>query len=70
MTEGCLQSACFVSFWGIDSLTAVAGELNEVLTAQTSNTNQRDFLVYFICLVQKIKLENAGKRHVFVLGLK
>lgn len=55
MAEGCLQSVCLVSFWEIDSLTAVAGELNEVLTAQTSNANQRDFFVYLIRLVQKIK---------------
>lgn len=55
MAEGCLQSVCLVSFWEIDSLTAVAGELIEVPTAQTSNANQRDFLVYLIRLVQKIK---------------
>lgn len=52
----------FCFFLGTTFLTAVAGELNKVLTAWTSSLNCRDFLIYVIGLVQKIKSGDAGKK--------
>lgn len=70
MTKACGWGVCLVFSWEQHSLTAVADELNKVLTAWTSSINRRDFLIYVIGLVQKIKSGDAGKKHIFVLELK
>lgn len=54
-----MPPACLLSVLETHSLTAVTGELDELLTAWTSNTHNREF--FWLPTCSEIKLENVDE---------